>query len=348
MPSAFSLGLPFRRLIPALGLCLAAVSAPAAAPAEVKEELEESGPPPTPAPAAVPAPASAPAPSAVAGDSASTRSQAVDSAARESAAADSAAIDSVAAGSSSVQSVAADSAAPADSGAAAAAASASAAASEGPGDLTIEVDESRSRNEGKSLPLAMLYSAVLPGAGELYLQEKGRAKTFLLVEAGFWASLYGSIVAKESYLQSARNHASQYAGIDAGSKDEDFLETMGTYRSYLEKQHRQDSYELAQVLQNKRERDYDIAPVPENYWDFGSSANPENTRNWREFQSTLRYYRASKVAMSFALGALAMNRLASVVNTLQTYNRTSSRSARLEVTPDLGPDYAGTRLTVRF
>lgn len=219
---------------------------------------------------------------------------------------------------------------------------------EGPGDLVIEVDENQSRNEGKSLPLAMLYSALLPGTGEYYLEDKGKAKTFLLVEAGFWASLYVAWLAKGSYLESARNHAAEYAGIDAGSKSEKFLETMAVYRSYQEKQHRQDSYELAQVLSGKREQDYDIKPVPENYWDFGTSANPENNRNWRSYQSTLRYYRASKVAVSFALGALALNRLSSLMNTLQTYKRTSAKSVGWELTPDLGPDYAGTRLTVRF
>lgn len=219
---------------------------------------------------------------------------------------------------------------------------------EGPGDLVIEVDEDQSRNEGKSLPLAMFCSAVLPGTGEYYLEDKGKARTFLLVEAGFWASLYVAWMAKGSYLQSARSHAAEYAGIDAGDKSEKFLETMAVYRSYQEKQHRQDSYELSQVLSGKREQDYDIRPEPGNYWDFGSSANPENTRNWRTYQSTLRYYRASKVAMSFALGALALNRLASLMNTLQTYKRTSAKSVGWELTPDFGPEYAGTRLTVHF
>lgn len=224
-----------------------------------------------------------------------------------------------------------------------------AASAEGAEDVTIEVDEGQSRNEGKSLPLAMLFSAVLPGGGELYLQEKQRAKTFLLVEAGFWASLYVAWLAKESYLQSARNAASTHAGIDAGGKSENFLETMEAFRSYQEKQHRQDSYELAQILSGKREQDYDIKPLPGNYWDFGSSANPQNTRNWRDFQSAMRFYRGSKVAMSFAVGALALNRLGSLVNTLQTYKRTSTRSAaRLDIVPDLGPEYAGTRLTYRF
>ncbi len=218
----------------------------------------------------------------------------------------------------------------------------------GPDDVVIEVDPGQSRNKDKSLPLAMLLSAALPGTGELYLHEKSAAKSFLLTEAGFWASLYVAYLAKETYLSSARNYASDYAGIDASSKSETFLEVMGNYRSYQEKQHRQDSYELSQQLSGKRDRDYDIPAVEGNYWDFGSSVNPENTRNWRTFQSTLRYYRASKVAISFAIGALALNRLASLANTLRAYKRTSSKSLGFQVIPEVGPDYTGARLSLGF
>jgi hypothetical protein len=194
----------------------------------------------------------------------------------------------------------------------------------------------------------MLLSAALPGTGELYLHENKTAKVFLLAEAGFWASLYAAVLVRESYLTSARNYASDHAGIDASGKSAAFLEVMGNYRSYLEKQHRQDSYELAQQLSGKRDGDYDIPAVEGNYWDFGSSVNPENTHNWRTFQSTLRYYRASKVAISFAIGALAMNRLVSLSHTLRVYKRTSSRGMGLEFIPELGPDYTGGRLSLGF
>jgi hypothetical protein len=214
--------------------------------------------------------------------------------------------------------------------------------------FVVEVDPGQSVNKDKSLPLAMLFSAAMPGAGEYYLQEKGHAKAFLLAEAGFWAALYISFVSRDSYLQNARNYASEYAGIDASEKSAAFLETMANYRSYQEKQHRQDSYELAQILSGKRNRDYDIAPTEENDWDFGSSANPRNTDNWRTFQSTLRYYRASKVAISFAVGFLALNRLASLANTLNLYKRTSVGGTGLRIVPEIGPDYTGTRVSLSF
>jgi hypothetical protein len=237
---------------------------------------------------------------------------------------------------------------------AAAPAEPAAAVAESPGapdaeDVTIEVDPGQSRNKDKSLPLAMLFSATLPGSGEFYLNEKGNAKAFLLTEAGFWASLYVAFVVRESYLSSARNYASEHAGIDASSKSPAFLETMATYRAYQEKQHRQDSYELAQILSGKRDGNYDIKAEEANYWDFGSSVNPENTANWRTFQQTLRYYRASKVAISFAIGALALNRLASLANTLRVYKGTSAKGLGLiEIIPEIGSDNTGARVSLGF
>jgi hypothetical protein len=218
----------------------------------------------------------------------------------------------------------------------------------GPEDVTIEVDPGQSRNKDKSLALAMLLSATLPGSGEYYLHEKGNAKAFLLTEAGFWASLYVAYMARNSYLSSARSYASEYAGIDASSKSPNFLETMANFRSYQEKQHRQDSYELSQILSGKRDRKYDIPPIESNYWDFGSSVNPENTDHWRTFQQSLRYYRSSKVAISFAIGALALNRLASLANTLRVYKSTSSQGLGLEIFPEIGPDYTGARVSLGF
>lgn len=217
------------------------------------------------------------------------------------------------------------------------------------GEITIELDTARGRNADRSLGLALLGSAVLPGVGEAYLGEDRTAKSFLLAEAGFWAGLFISWQARDSYLQSARNYASQYAGADAGGQGPGYLERLATYRSYREKEHRQDSYELAQVLAGK-----DVAVMPD--WDFGSANTPENTARWRDYQSIMRHYRGAKVAMSFAVGAMALNRVASVAHTLRVYRRTSGKGLSsipppplpIAFAPEFGPDGSGMRMTVNF
>lgn len=217
------------------------------------------------------------------------------------------------------------------------------------GGLVIEVNEKTSRNDEKSLLGAMALSAALPGTGELYLGEQGWAKGFLLAEAGFWAALFFSFQARESYLQSARYFASAYAGAHSQGKDEVFLERMGSYRSYQEKDHRQDSYESAQILNGEQDQDgYDLPPEESNYWDFGSSNTPANTRAWRRYQSSLRYYRGAKVAVSFAVGALVLDRVASLVNTLHLYRTTTTHGLSWNVQPYYDGQQGGAAVSLRF
>ena len=114
-----------------------------------------------------------------------------------------------------------------------------------------------------------------------------------------------------------------------------------TYRSYREKEHRQDSYELAQDLSGE-----EMAAMPE--WDFGSSNTPENTAHWRRYQSVMRNYRGAKVALSFAAGALVLNRVASVAHTLRVYRRTSGKGLSYRFDPEWTPEGSGIRVSVIF
>ncbi len=215
-----------------------------------------------------------------------------------------------------------------------------------PKEITIEVDSSQTRNHDKSLGLALLGSAILPGAGEAYLHEDKTARNFILVEAGFWASLFIAWQVRDSYLQSGRNYASDFAGANAASMSASELENLASYRSYAEAAHRQDSYELAQVLSNQRDGNYAISSATA--WDFGSSNTPENTAHWKSFQSVMRYYRGANVAISFAVGALALNRVVALAHTLRVYHRTSGKGLSMHVDPVISPDVSGMRLAVTF
>jgi hypothetical protein len=215
-----------------------------------------------------------------------------------------------------------------------------------PKDITIELDSSQARNAGKSLGLALLGSAILPGAGEAYLQEEKSARNFFLVEAGFWASLFIALEARASYLQSARNYAAEYAGAPSSGMSAAYLENLANYRSYADAENRQDSYELNQVLSGVRNGNYAI-PASD-AWDFGSSNTPSNTAHWDEFQSIMRYYRGANITLSFAIGALALDRVVALAHTLRVYRRTSGKGLSFHVNPIIGPDLSGIRLALTF
>ena len=213
-------------------------------------------------------------------------------------------------------------------------------------EITVEIDSARNKNENRSLGVALLGSALLPGAGEGYLREGGSAKAFLFAEIGFWAAVFFAWQSRDGYLQSARNYAAEYAGAKSAGKGEGYLNTLAEYRAYAEKEHRQDSYELAQILSGKRDGNYPIAPA--DAWDFGSSNTPENTAHWKEFQSVMRHYRGAKVALSFAAGALVLNRVASLAHTLRVYRRTAGKGLSYRLDPEIAPDGAGVRLSLAF
>ena len=131
----------------------------------------------------------------------------------------------------------------------------------------------------------------------------------MVSEVAFWFALVFSYQLKDSYLQSSRYYASEFASADSDGKSERFLEQMQNYRAYNNKAHRSDSYEEAQILSGKSVQEFDIVNKESNYWDFGSSSNPENTENWRRYRKSLNHARQSQVAMNFAIGALLLNRV---------------------------------------
>ncbi len=190
-------------------------------------------------------------------------------------------------------------------------------------DFVVSIDTTQSENVGKSLSLAMLFSAALPGGGEYYLKSKETAKKFILLEVGFWGGLAFSIMARESYLQSAKSSAAIFGGVKTDNFDEKFLTAMTQYRSYREVHHRKDSYEQTQILSGVRDGDYDLPQGEEYYWDFGTPLIQENTDNWNQFIESTKSYGRAKEAVKWAIGGLLLGRVVSILHTLQVYRKTS-------------------------
>lgn len=200
-------------------------------------------------------------------------------------------------------------------------------------DITISIDTTQSKNVGKSLGLALGLSSLVPGAGEWYLKDSKSAKSLILIDVGFWAGVWMSLVAMDTYLSSAQSYASQYGGLEGDGKSIDFLTTMSNFRSYQEKQNRRDSYEFNQTLSGKPSSEWDIAPTPENYWDFGTPLDPQNTQNWRAFRESVKMYGRAKVVRNWMVGGLIIGRMVSFFNTLNLYRSTSVEGLSYRDTP---------------
>lgn len=222
----------------------------------------------------------------------------------------------------------------------------------------ISVDLAVGRNSGKSLPLAVGASVLLPGLGQYYLGESSYAKAYVWADAALWVATFGSYFFGERQIASARAYASRYAGISNPPSSESFLNLMADYRSRggveFENSNPDSDEDYNQaMLRAGREIDEDYPFDESHTWDWGSSDNPETSKRMSHYRDILRNYRISRIAFQVSIGALILNRVISVLDVLRLYRSTSSDLAvlperRLHVFPEFRPEGPGATLLWTF
>ena len=219
--------------------------------------------------------------------------------------------------------------------------------------MVVSVDENVSKNSGKNWLLAMGASAVLPGMGELYLGERQYVRPFVWTDIALWFTAIGSYAIGERYITSAHNYAVRHAGLSSKSRDVDMLNTVGDYRSRSGVAGQNSSPDMDEdynqaMLRAGKEIDEDLAADIQ--WDWGSSDNPETTEHIDEFKSRMRHYRLSRIVFQVSVGALLLNRVVSMLNTIRVYRATSSKAftERMEFVPEFYEDGSGLMMNVKF
>ena len=219
--------------------------------------------------------------------------------------------------------------------------------------VVVSVDENVSKNSGKNWLLAVGASAVLPGMGELYLGEKDFVRPFVWTDIALWFTAIGSYAIGERYITSAHGYAVRHAGLTSNSRDVSMLNAVGDYRSRSgiagqnSSPDMDEDYNQAQIRAGKK-IDEDLNANIQ--WDWGSSDNPETTEHIDEYKSRLRHYRVSRIVFQVSVGALLLNRVVSMLNTIRVYRATSSKSftERMEFVPEFYEDGSGLMMNVKF
>jgi hypothetical protein len=214
----------------------------------------------------------------------------------------------------------------------------------------ISVDEDISRNRDKNLFLSIAASAVLPGAGHFYLDEKPRAAAFFWVDAALWISAATTYIYSDNQLENARGYAIRHAGAHGAPKDLRFLTLVGDYRSRGSSLYQNSSpdnnedYNQAMIRAGRAiDEEY---PYAYGYiWDWGSSDNPETTARMENYNEILKRHRISKIAFQVTLGALAFNRVFAILDAIRLYRKTSASFA---FTPIATPAYSGIFASYEF
>jgi hypothetical protein len=161
----------------------------------------------------------------------------------------------------------------------------------------------------KSAVLAIAYSLILPGLGDLYAENLGTGKYFIGADAGLWLAYGGFNVYGQWLKNDAKTLAVQSASANFDAKDDKFEVNIGNFADVL-------SYNEAKL----RNREYDLLYDPKSNfaWQWSSDADRLHYKDLRNRgESTLK-------SSQFVLGALVLNRVIaaiSAVRSVSAYNR---------------------------
>ncbi len=146
---------------------------------------------------------------------------------------------------------------------------------------------------------AVLYSLLLPGMGELYVDGFDQGQYSLIAEGGLWLT-YISFRQYGSWLQTdARNFAASHSGASTNGKQDQFFVDLGNFNDTYD-------YNDKKLRDRSLEKVYDVNAGY--YWRWDSDQNRKEYRAIRV--SSERVLNNSQ----FVIATIVVNRLISAIN----------------------------------
>jgi len=200
--------------------------------------------------------------------------------------------------------------------------------------MIVQIDTAGSGTSARSTPKAMGLSLLVPGWGHRYLGYKSRATPYFAADLVGWVALFGAYVTGRSALSNAAELANRYAGAQLGSDpDPSLLAAMRTYRSRRQLAGRNDSYNQTMVLSGK-DPEFEFPDDDAHNWDWGTREYAGSDEHIRSFESQIRLWRGTQVAMYYTGGALVLARLVAAMDVLRLNRSAASRAGiALETRP---------------
>jgi len=159
-------------------------------------------------------------------------------------------------------------------------------------------------NEKKSTGLAILYSLILPGMGELYAGDYSTGQYFTIADGVLWSFFAGFTTYGNNKKSDYRSFAQARGGINPNGKDDTYFANIGLYKDIKE-------YNTAQELN----RDFSLTyNVETHYWNWGNTTTRKEYRGlWSSSENAFNNVR-------FAVGALVLNRIVSAIFAVRAVN----------------------------
>lgn len=153
----------------------------------------------------------------------------------------------------------------------------------------------------KKTGLAIIYSLLLPGMGELYAGSFESGKYFTIAEGVFWGALIGFNVYGQWEENNYKEYAKAIGGANIEGKDDKYFADLGNYL---------DIYQYNRNRELNRRFD-EVYNEETHYWMWRGQAQRREYRNmWLASETAYNNIR-------FAVGALILNRIASAVNAVR-------------------------------
>lgn len=151
----------------------------------------------------------------------------------------------------------------------------------------------------KSVGLAVLYSLLLPGMGELYAENFASGKYFLIAEGALWLGYAAVEIHANGLRDDARAFAVAYAGVSADGKDDQFFVDIGNFLNT-------DDYNDKKLRDREPGKLYD--PLTGYSWRWNTDASRMTFREERVASETMYNNR------NFVGAAILINHLISAIN----------------------------------
>jgi hypothetical protein len=164
--------------------------------------------------------------------------------------------------------------------------------------LNPKQDLAYAGGEQKSVPLAIIYSLLIPGMGEMYAGNYSSGKYFTIVEGALWITLLSFDRYGQWTQDDARNYAVQHAGISMAGKDDQYFVDIGDYQSVQD-------YNDAQL---RARNAYGLYDINAEGWSWDSKSSRNYYTNLR-ISSDRAFNNTSYVA-----AAIGVNHLISAIN----------------------------------
>ncbi|GAB4293011.1 MAG: hypothetical protein Kow0098_13610 [Ignavibacteriaceae bacterium] len=156
-------------------------------------------------------------------------------------------------------------------------------------------------NGKKNTALAILYSLLLPGMGELYAGSYESGKYFTIAEGVLWGTFIGMNAYGNWQQDRYKSFAESDGQVNLNGKDEEYFAIIGAYQNI-------DEYNNEKALERNFDEMFDVQKY---YWNWASNDKRKTYRDlWESSEQTFNDVR-------FVVGALIINRVVSIINAVR-------------------------------